>query len=76
MTERSPKPGDVVILDDEGRFTYVEEEMAELTPGLFEIFDPSGEMFIVERAADRDDDLRRAVHDDGKRVAWRLATIV
>jgi hypothetical protein len=73
----APTVGDVVFgvaHDDvaEETFTYVAQVIE--SDGLrFEILDNHGEAFIVERAEDRDGRLRGAVHDDGKRHAWRVA---
>src|ERR1017187_3901778 len=76
-----PRPGDVAFLAD--GFTYVgqppRDERGRFLPvpalgdGCFEIIDEEGEAFIVARAPERDAELRLAVHDDGRRRAWRVS---
>lgn len=70
----------MVFLANGTDFTYVERLYGSPTyldpfrdPETFEILDLSGESYLVVRAAERDAELRLAVHDDGQRLAWRLA---
>ena len=78
-TEPAPGPGDVIFID--GGFVYVGERSRDergrflpwpsLGDGCFEVTAASGEAYIVVRAPERDAELRGAVHDDGRRRAWR-----
>lgn len=74
-TTRLPKRGDVVFLADGFHFVYVEHPSVGDDDGLFEISADDATDYIVIRAPERDDELRAAVHDDGKRVAWRVAEV-
>lgn len=69
--EPAPKRGDVVYLADGESFTYVERQCGA-DGEAWAIEDPSGEDFLVVRAVERDALLRMAVHDDGRRRAWRV----
>lgn len=75
LSTRQPVRGDVVFLRDGASFTYVARllraDMTDAGP-VFEVMDNHGEDFSILRATERDDELRMAVHDDGRRVAWRL----
>ena len=74
-SNRSPRDGDVVFLAADGEgFTYVDNLIGRENDDRYEIIDPSGEAFWVRRVTERDDELRAALHDNGKRVAWVVIT--
>lgn len=78
----APRTGDVIFLTNDVDFTYVGDQLRDaagrflpaksLGDGCFEVTDMHGESFIVARASERDDELRSAVHDNGRRRAWRV----
>ena len=82
-SESAPREGDVIFRADGASFSYVGARARDnagrfLPPapfgdGCFEVTDSEGEAFIVARAVERDDELRSAVHDDGRRRAWRAS---
>lgn len=78
----APRAGDVIFLANGVDFSYVGAQLrdtggrflpaAALGDGCFEVTDIHGESFIVARAPERDAELHSAVHDDGRRRAWRI----
>lgn len=75
--ERSPRRGDVAFGvafgDDAGEtMTYVDFLVGPYRDAWFEVIDDQGAAHLVERAPQRDAQLRSAVHDDGNRLAWRV----
>ena len=78
----APRAGDIIFLPNGVDFTYVGAQLRDaagrflpaksLGDGCFEVTDTHGESFIVARASERDDGLRSAVHDNGRRRAWRV----
>lgn len=82
--DRAPRQGDMIFLAT--GFTYVGEQQRDhqgrflpvpaLGDGCFEVIDEQGEAFLVVRAPERDEELRSAVHDDGRRRAWRATVML
>lgn len=72
MSERGPRKDDVVYLDAE-QFVYVDEVVGSVSETSWSVIDATGEEWLVVRAAEKDALLRAAVHDDGRRVAYRVA---